>query len=264
MALSTSPFPGMDPYLESPAYWSDFHARFINYWCEALSDQISSDYEVRIDERVSLIETEVDRIRRFRPDVAITRLPETRREASSPRAMGTGIATLEPITVPLIIEEEASETYIQILHRDGRALVAVLELLSPANKEEPYRSLYVTRRQSLLHQEVHLIELDLLVKGQRIPLGAPYPSGQYFVLVADATPRPNCDVYAWTLRHALPTIPIPLRAPDPPLRIDLAAVFATTYAKARYAQSIDYAEPPSIALPAEDAAWARELAATHA
>jgi hypothetical protein len=33
-----SPFPGMDPYLETPALWSDLHARFITYWRDALND----------------------------------------------------------------------------------------------------------------------------------------------------------------------------------------------------------------------------------
>jgi len=33
-----SPFPGMDPFLEQPAYWPDFHSRFINVWCEAIAD----------------------------------------------------------------------------------------------------------------------------------------------------------------------------------------------------------------------------------
>ncbi|MBW3540169.1 MAG: DUF4058 family protein [Planctomycetes bacterium] len=27
----SSPFPGMDPYLEDPAFWPDFHSTFINY-----------------------------------------------------------------------------------------------------------------------------------------------------------------------------------------------------------------------------------------
>ncbi len=51
-----SPFPGMDPYLETPAFWSDFHARFINNWCDAVLDCLPSDYEARFDEKVNLIE----------------------------------------------------------------------------------------------------------------------------------------------------------------------------------------------------------------
>lgn len=33
-----SPFPGMDPYLEDPAFWPDFHHRFLENWCDALAD----------------------------------------------------------------------------------------------------------------------------------------------------------------------------------------------------------------------------------
>lgn len=33
-----SPFPGIDPYLESQGYWPDFHHTFINYLREALAD----------------------------------------------------------------------------------------------------------------------------------------------------------------------------------------------------------------------------------
>ena len=35
-----SPFPGMDPYLESPAFWSDFHSTFIN-----LGEVFATTYE---------------------------------------------------------------------------------------------------------------------------------------------------------------------------------------------------------------------------
>ena len=49
------PFPGMDPYLESPAFWSDFHARFLTYLSDAISDRLPPGYEARIDERLEFI-----------------------------------------------------------------------------------------------------------------------------------------------------------------------------------------------------------------
>ena len=66
-----SPFPGMDPYLENPAFWSDFHATFssttgVKGW---LTKCFPDSYEVRIDERVNLVEVQPDKIRRFQPDV---------------------------------------------------------------------------------------------------------------------------------------------------------------------------------------------------
>jgi hypothetical protein len=250
----------MDPYLENPAFWSDFHATFINYWREAVADHLPDNYEARIDERVNLVELQPERIRRFEPDVAITQGPRSPGEAPA----ASGVATLEPVVVPLLIEEETRETYIQVLHRRDRTLVAVLELLSPSNKEEPDRSTYLARRNTLLHRDVHLVELDLLLKGQRIPLGDAYPAGQYVTLVADATRRPNCDVYAWTMRQPLPHIPIPLRPPDPAVWIDLAAVFAITYQRGRYARSIDYTQPPPVSLRGDELTWALERARSSA
>ena len=36
----TSPFPGMDPYLEDPAFWPDFHITFLYCWREAIANQL--------------------------------------------------------------------------------------------------------------------------------------------------------------------------------------------------------------------------------
>ncbi len=249
-----SPFPGMDPYLEGPAFWSDFHATFINYWREAVSAALPPQYDARIDERFGLITAPGEPGPWFKPDVAITQLshvPET-------HAAAVAAATLQPVVVPLYIEEEDRETYIKILHRPQDKLVAVLELLSPSNKEQPDRTAYLVRRNGLLHRDVHVVDLDLLHHGQRIPLGAAYPAGDYFALVADATRRPDCEVYPWTTRQPLPAIDIPLRPPDPPIRIRLGEVFAVAYDRGRYGRVIDYSKPPPIALPAEDLGWIRE------
>jgi len=255
-----SPFPGMDPYLENPAFWSDFHASFITYWRDVLSESLPDSYEARMDERVNLVELRPEKIRRFEPDVTVTRGRPSRTPPATPSAAPSAVATLEPVTLPLLLEEQTRETYIEILHRRDRSLVAVLELLSPSNKEEPDRSTYLARRNALLHHDVHLVELDFLLKGQRIPLGEEYPPGHYFALVADARRRPDCTVYHWTMRQPFPRIPIPLRDPDPAVWIDLAAVFAITYERGRYARSIDYTQPPPISLRGDDLTWVTERA----
>src|SRR5437868_1209965 len=158
-----SPFPGMDPYLETPAFWSDFHATFINYWREALLDCLPDNYEARIDEKVRLVEVAPSRRKLIEPDVALTR----HQPSPPPSPAPPGAATLEPVTVSLVIEEETHERHIEILHRPNQALVAVLELLSPANKEEPGRSAYLAKRNALLRHKVHVIEVDLLIGGRR-------------------------------------------------------------------------------------------------
>jgi hypothetical protein len=249
----------MDPYLETPAFWSDFHASFITYWRDALADQLPDAYEARIDERVNLVELRPEKIKRVEPDIAIARAGQ-----SAPSNGGTGaIATLEPVTIPLIIEEEKRETYIEILHRPERSLVAVLELLSPSNKEEPGWGAYLAKRNAVLHHPVHLVELDLLRAGRRLPLEQPYPAGHYYALVARAEQRPDCQVYHWTVRQPLPIIPIPLRAPDLDIGIDLEQVFTTTYERGRYARALDYSKSPPYTFDEIDQAWVLEQARTQ-
>jgi hypothetical protein len=251
-----SPFPGVDPYLESQNFWPDFHARFLNFWCEAVADQLPDNYEARMDERVNLVERPPETIRRVEPDLAIAR----RGPSGTAPATATGLATLEPVSIPILIVDEKPETYIQILHRPGRTLVAILELLSPANKEEPGYGGYLLKRNAVLHQKVHLVELDLLLSGRRMPLQEDYPLGNYFALVAPGNRRPDCSVYGWNVRRVIPPIHIPLLPPDPPILVDLASVFSVTYDRGRYARSIDYSAPPHPALPAEDRVWAAERA----
>jgi hypothetical protein len=252
----SSPFPGMDPYLETPAFWSDFHARFCTHWCEALSDCLPDNYEARIDEKVNLVEIAPARKKRIEPDVAVTQRGPSRGLSPAP----AGVATLEPVTLSLVIEEETHERHIEILHRPDRTVVAVLELLSPANKGEPGRTLYLAKRNALLYHPVHLVELDLLVNGRRLPLEEDLPPGDYYALVSRGDRRPKCDVYAWTVRHALPAIPIPLLDPDPDVWFDIGAVFATTYERGRYARSADYTGAPPVTFDSASQAWIVERA----
>ena len=194
-------------------------------------------------------------VKLIRPDVAVSQIGEP-----GGVAMAAGVATLEPVTVPLFLNEEIRESRIAILHRPDRTLVAVLELLSPANKEMPGRSSYLFKRAELLEQPVHLVELDLLLGGRRLPFAKDLPPGDFFAMIARVDRRFNCDVYAWTLRQTLPTIPIPLRAPDPDILVDLAAVFAQTYDRGRYAASIDYRADPKVSLTEETLNWVRTQA----
>ncbi|HEX5273090.1 MAG TPA: DUF4058 family protein [Gemmataceae bacterium] len=236
-----SPFPAMDPYLETPALWSDFAASFITYCRDALLDCLPDNYEARIDEKVNLVEVAPPRRRYFEPDVAVTQ----REPSANPSPAPAGVATLDPVTLSLVIEEETHERHIEILHRPERTLVAVIEVLSPANKEDPGRTIYLAKRNALALHPVHLVELDLLLKGQRVPFEEELPPGDYYAFVSRGDRRPKCQAYHWTMRQPLPPVPVPLLAPDPDVWIDLGAVFRTTYERGRYARSIDYDGPRS-------------------
>jgi hypothetical protein len=252
-----SPLPGMDPFLENPAYWLDFHSRFVNCWCEAIADALPPNYEASLGERVYLIEHDPEARKLGYPDVAVTHGAAGATSAGpSPKA----VATLEPVTIPLLFLEGPRETYIEVLHRPDRSLVAVLELLSPTNKEYPGRTEYLAKRSALLHQNVHLVELDLLLGGQRLPMQKPLPPGDYYYLVSRGEKRPDCQVYSWTLQQPLHKLPVPLRAPDPDVLVDLAQVLATAYERGRFHRRIDYqTQPLPATLSDKDKDWAEAL-----
>ena len=253
--MSKSPFPGMDPYLEDPAFWPDFHQTFIGCWREDIADQLPDAYEARLDERVNLVKMSPEVIKLIYPDVSISHRPTSGRGRSN----GAGTLLLEPVSVANEFYEEMRETRINILHRPDRKLVAVLELLSPTNKTGDGLIEYSVKRIEILAQKIHLVELDLLLGGTRISMREPLPAADYYVFLSRADSRPNCDLFRWQLRHPLPTIPIPLRAPDPDILIDLAKVFQATYERGRYARSLFYGKKPSAPMSARDARWAVSL-----
>jgi len=139
-------------------------------------------------------------------------------------------------------------------------VVAVVELNSPGNKAASTRGDYLAKRNAVIKSDAQLIELDFLLGGRRLPMERPLPRGDYFALVARAERRPDCDVFAWTIRDPLPTIPIPLLPPDPDVLVDLGPLFASVYGEARYDVSIRYRAPLTLPLAPEDRAWAEDLA----
>jgi hypothetical protein len=248
-----SPFPGMDPYLENPAFWPDFHHTFISCWREVVADNLPDSYDARIGERVNLTQLEPDVVKLIYPDVAVSQgTPSKRAPAAG------GVAVLEPEVVPQTYVEEVRESYIEILHRPDRSLVAVLEFLSPTNKSGAGFFEYEYKRSNVLKQNVHLFELDLLREGDPPTLVQPLPTGDYHALLTRAERRAFCNVYTWSMRQRLPILPIPLRAPDPDIHVDLQAAFDLAYQRGRYARSVRYDQPLTLALPQDDIAWIAE------
>jgi hypothetical protein len=247
-----SPFPGIDPYVESQGRWPDFHTRFITYCCDALADRLPESYVAQIDERIRLVEPISGDVTLIRPDLVVER-----RESPPPRPGPTaGAVVLEPVTVPLKVFEEAREARVEILHAADRSLVTVLELLSPSNKTESGMSEYQSKRIQVLANWANLVELDFLAGGLRVPMLEPLPPGDYYAIVVRAERRAVGEVYAWSVRQPLPTIPVPLRPPDPDVLLDLAPIFATAYERGRYDRVIDYTAPLTTSLKRDNRAWA--------
>jgi hypothetical protein len=254
-----SPFPGIDPYLESQGYWPDFHASLILYCRDALNEILPEWYEARLGEQLRLLELREPPKRTVLPDVAVLEGGPVRGAASETAA---GVLTPEPVTMDSPVDEieEIRDAWIEIRHRPGRELITAIEVLSPWNKSGEGYWEYRAKRRKLIRRNVHLVELDFLVRGQRLPMEQELPPGDYYAFVSRGDHRPSCDVFAWSVRQPLPLIPIPLRAPDSDVILDLPALFALGYQKGRYTRALDYAAPLDLPLAAPDRAWGEDLA----
>ncbi|MFM9964177.1 MAG: DUF4058 family protein [Planctomycetaceae bacterium] len=163
----------------------------------------------------------------------------------------------------VIIERppHARSASLAIRSMPGREAITVIELLSPWNKSDEGRAVYLRKRDLLLATPVNLVELDLLRGGRRLPTVERLPSGDHFAFVNRGTQRPKTDIYALSLRRALPSIPIPLAPGDADVPLELQAVFDDTYERAGYRYSVDYTAPIEPPLPDADSVWIRALLA---
>jgi hypothetical protein len=98
----------------------------------------------------------------------------------------------------------------------NRELVTVIELLSPANKRAGAdgRREYLRKRDQILQSAVHLVEVNLLLKGECLPTGEPLPEADYYAFASCSEYRPAVEVYSWRRDERMPTIPIPLLRED--------------------------------------------------
>src|SRR5437764_1192793 len=112
--MMACPFPGMDPYLEDPAFWPDFHRSFITYFRDALFDRLPEEYEASIDETMRIVIPEELETVHF-PDVGVT-APEN---GGRGNASGGAAVALEPVALPTTIEE-IRHVYLEVRHRPER------------------------------------------------------------------------------------------------------------------------------------------------
>lgn len=91
-----SSFPGMNPYLEKPAVWSDFHSTFIGAIRAALNAVITPKYFARLGEHLIIHDVDGRRERAFaHADVSVSDLSRGRTIENSTVAT-TPVNLLEP------------------------------------------------------------------------------------------------------------------------------------------------------------------------
>jgi hypothetical protein len=247
-----SPFPGMDPYLEG-YLCPDVHNSIVSKIRQMLVPLLRPRYTARLEVYLAQDTAPEEEVGILYPDVEVLQT----RQLSSPVLSNEGAIATTPaaLTLPLMQPIEVRIPTIEIRNTAQNRLVACLEILSPVSKREPGLSEYRRKRQRLYEADVHLIEVDLLRRGTH-PFDHPRLPAVAYLVTLTRSRSGVVQVWPIALQDALPTIPIPLRDPDPDVALDLGAALQAIYDEAAYELSIDYTQaPPPPVLSTVDAKW---------
>lgn len=256
-----SPFPGMDPYLEQPTFWSSFHSRLIVAIADTLAPQLRPHYFIEVETR-TYTDTPDDELLVGIPD-AVVLTSVAQRNPPQPESASTPAIErrFPPQTVTLPMPTKIKERYLTVREVGSNAVIAVIEVLSPKNKRKGKgRTVYEEKRQTILSSASHLIEIDLLRGDSPMPMQGAVKLAHYHVLVSRAEQRPQATLYAATICDPLPEFPVPLRATDEAVLVNLQAIFSGVYERASYDLRIDYSQPlPPPSFSDSDTAWIASL-----
>jgi hypothetical protein len=220
-----SPFPGMDPYLEGPL-WMSVHSQLTAEIARQLAPKLRPKYLALTTERFVLDEVS---------DISVV--------TTSPYPDW-------PSRVPHVV--------VEVRETATRRLVTAIEVLSPTDKRAEGREEYLSKRRRILLSTAHLLEIDLLRQGQRVPMQQPLPKAPYFVILSRAEERPITAVWPIQFADRLPVVPVPLLPGDADVPLDLQQALTNVYDLLGYDLAIDYSRPPEIALPPDAVAWAEQ------
>lgn len=218
-----SPFPGMDPYLESETLWPLFQHHFVTCLYQILLPGLTDRYRARVCQRHYVTE----------------------------QALFTSV-----------VREEHHEEFIEIRSRTEGRLITLVDIVSPTNKMTMAgRQVYLDKRQEGKTAHANLVEIDLVLQGQptldysRDGL----PDWDYAVTVTRSTQPERYEIYTATLQKRLPRFRMPLAGDDRDTVLDMHGVFARTYDQGNFGSKIDYHRDPTITLCDEDRRWVDDL-----
>jgi len=240
----------MDPYLEGPT-WMNFHSQLCAEIARQLIPRLRPRYVALLNERfVTEIPEELAiTTASLSPDVGVIE--------HAPWASGaTGPGTLTaPLHLTTVVPESILHFSVEIRDRSERRLVTSIEVLSPTNKHGDGYEEYRIKRNRVLISAAHLLEIDLLRQGRRVPMREPLPKAPYFVFLSRSENRPVADVWPIEFAQALPVVPVPLLPGDSDAQLDLQIALSNVYDLCAYDILLDYSRSPQHPIPRKAAAW---------
>jgi hypothetical protein len=249
-----SPFPGMDPYIEG-WIWGDFHSRINGAICEELNPRLPKRYIALTDLFIRRVETStLDETILGKLDVFLS-------DRHGRSQSGTAVVAAPAPHISVLPGVVVKQHFVKIIDNRGRRIVTVIELLSPANKSGGKDSeVYRFKRNEYIGGSINLVEIDLLRRGQRPPVGEPSPpQSDYVIAVHDGQDRGRFGIWPFSVREPIPIVPVPLDPDEAFVTLDLRKCLDRVYDGGRYGDQLDYRRPPDHALAEPDATWAREL-----
>jgi hypothetical protein len=246
----TSPFPGMDPFIEARQLWGDFHDNLIVDIQRAIQRQLPQRYVARISDRTFVENYDPDLElmlkTRIEPDVEVLR--KTGRIPPSSKATASSAVVADPPLLELRaqVEYEEREIFVDIYKLDPqKQLVTSIEVLSLSNKRRGSVGWaeYERKRNVFVHGYANLVEIDLLRGGKRHAMDEPWPTSPYVIAVFRRQKAPAAEIWPAGILSPLPTIPIPLLPPDADVAVALQPIVNDIFETSRYFDDMKYEEP---------------------
>ena len=168
---------------------------------------------------------------------------------------------VEPLTVSIPQPETVKEWYLQVKNVEIQEVVTVIEILSPKNKKVGEgRNKYLKKREQVLMSLTHLIEIDLLKKGEIMPMNIDDTiKSDYRIIISRSDRRPQAELYAFNLAQEIPSIPLPLKPEDEAPLIPLQELLHSIYEKVSYDLAINYQKQPLEDLSENEQLWINNL-----
>jgi hypothetical protein len=214
----------MDPYIERPEIWPDFHDSLITYIGAALQPLLRPRYAALTQDRHYVVESE--------------------RHMQREEIREPFIEILEPAA--------------------GHRVITSIEVLSFDNKTPGSgRNAYFRKREEFWDSGTNLVEIDLLRDGAlTVRVSAERLAGlrpwHYLVAVTRRSPARQ-EVYASPLQRRLQRVAIPLASDDHDVPLDLQAVFTRCWDEGPYPEVLRYGGPPPGTMTPEEVSWCEKL-----
>jgi Protein of unknown function (DUF4058) len=155
----------------SAGTFHDFHTRWLTHLTEALNEGVLPEgYYAQAEQRAGVT----------LPDVLTLHAGESPGEWTTGNANGLAALAIaeSPPEVEITMEMDDEQVYrlkekaLVIRHSSGHRVVALVEIVSPSNKDrQKHVSDFVDKVWSAVQQEIHFVLIDLLPPGRHDPVG---------------------------------------------------------------------------------------------